>query len=331
MSRVTRLTAVLILIILTLGVLTTILSQPKSGSEERSAEVLIQNATRLKELAEYKLSQVNSFLSTTTINTALESTLELISSCIEEGDYNLSRARELYASGNYTEAKVYAIYSIRCYGEALKLLSEVVSELGIEVGSPKAGKTHLANRNGSIIVAYNRSREFLNRLRDIIDRLTEEGVEYDFSYILNELNSIEELINEGISLASQGKVNESGPLLGKVRSRLALVNAELRRISAAFFVYNIKKKILSKKYPELSNTNIEELLEEIKKDIHGKAKLKRIFNKLISVVNTIEKVKHGQSKQQGKKKGVPGEGRSSPQVPPNSKNRGKQSSGSGGT
>ncbi len=92
-----------------------------------SAEMLINNAERLDTLVKCR----NSAIANSTDTTSLGAIWQQILNFTSLGEKYLNASKAFYEAGNYTAAKIDAIWAIRSFGNALRLQSLVASSTGI--------------------------------------------------------------------------------------------------------------------------------------------------------------------------------------------------------
>ncbi|RLE62878.1 MAG: hypothetical protein DRJ38_08860 [Thermoprotei archaeon] len=281
-----------------------VLAKPSVDKDARSAEVLIENAESLQRLIEVKLEIIHSLvLNITTpdnVTTYINDTINVILEYKAEGDTYLNISKTLYEEGNYTGAKIYAIKAMQSYSLALKVIHELSEVLGIKfeeccVKERVMNRTRTGMANNSLIVALKIAEIHVDRLMEIIEKLDETEIDYDFEALINELNEIKVLIEEGKTLAEAGNVTEAAHILGGVRKRIAHVNAELHKISALLTVVKIKKFAL-KKFGE-NATMIDYIFEELLMKFKNQgmknffAELKKAMHEILSFKGCLGKGK----------------------------------------
>lgn len=114
-----------------------------------SAEMLINNAERLDTLVKCR----NSAIANSTDTASLGAIWQQILNFTSLGEKYLNASKAFYEAGNYTAAKIDAIWAIRSFGNALRLQSLVASSTGINftacaavvAPSPIANRTRLMN------------------------------------------------------------------------------------------------------------------------------------------------------------------------------------------
>ncbi|GEM_PF-4501621 len=113
-------------------------------NEAVSAGMLIANAERLGSLVECRNSVIANSTDTASLGAIWQQILNL--TVLGKGYLNASKA--FYEAGNYTAAKIDAIWAIRSFGDALKLQSLVASSTGINFASCAAVAATAANQSG---------------------------------------------------------------------------------------------------------------------------------------------------------------------------------------
>ncbi len=310
-----QLTPLLTLSIVVLVILSTIVESVPPSIEAKTVEVLINNVERLKQVIDFKLEVVNLVLVNVTtpagqtVSLEINHTLELAITAANEGDNYLNIAKELLGAGNYSGAKVYAVKALQSYSKAIKLLNRVIVSLGINPETcylimNRTSPVLVLNRsmnmnrtgitNNSLIIAFERARDYLERLVSAILglenslsklKLTVDTINVE--ELLSELSAINETIDEGISLATLGNLTEAAELLSKVRRRLSQVKSEIKIVSIIVTVTRVKYMLtlmpLNKTISNKLSIALNSLLDKVRKrEIHG------IFKELNNIVNKVE-------------------------------------------
>ncbi len=300
MDMVRKILGLILIALLAINMASVVLAEETVDKDARSAEVLIENAERLKQLIEVKLQVINyvllNFTASGNVTVYINNTLSLILEYKAEGDAYLNISKTLYEEGNYTGAKTYAIKAMQSYCKALKLIHELSVELGIkyEKFCKEEGvinRTRMGIVNNSLIVAFKIAEMHVDRLIEIIEELNKTGIDYDFEVLLEELAEIKALIEEGMSLAEAGNTTEAAHILREVRKRIVYVNAELHRLSMLIAVKKLRK-FIAKKFGGENATLIDYILEEFMTKLRGGG-LKGLFGELKKVFHEILKFKEG--------------------------------------
>jgi len=285
-----KILAIFIILALVASVLSISRTSLEETPEKKSAEVLIQNAERLREHIDYRLSLINNILNDTLLNiTEINQTLEEIVALVEEGDTYLNTSRQLFEEGNYTGAKYYAIKAIQCYGKALKLLSYLFKQLGEQgIEYMEKYKEKIMNRtrtglhNHTLIVAFQRAKEHIDRLLRALENITIDDPELK-SNITYLIDTAEELLNEGLAQLESGNVSAAARLLARARKYIGLATAQLHKAG----LITRMEKLINK---GVWNETIRELIKELKEDLTHK-NLGQIIKELKHIEKEAKKPK----------------------------------------
>ena len=288
--------AVALIVALSLASIVT-LTKP-FNPDEKTAQILIENAEKLRSLIGKKLDIVNYVLLNLSLSESeavkVNFTLELIVNHTSQGDVYLNISKTLYAEGNFTEAKFYAIKAIQSYHKALELIHDLVLTLDIDlenccVKEQLKNQTKIGIKNNSLIMAFIVAENHVERLRTIIENMNKTDLDYDFSSILSELAEIEELIEEGKTLAEAGNASDAAKILALVKMKLGHLTAEIHKIGTLVAIKKIKvyfyhqfgkenkaelELILANVTLKLNKGELKSLMKDLKKTYHEMMKLK---------------------------------------------------------
>ncbi|MEM4666344.1 MAG: hypothetical protein QW650_02825 [Thermofilum sp.] len=232
MSDVKAPTAVLLAVLLVLAPL----AATVRAENDRSAEVLVENAKRLQLLVHFR-NEVIANSSLPLVNATLWATILNLTA---EADLYLSLAVEQLAAGNFTLAKNYALSAMRLYGDILELQSEVAEELGLEFKFEGALPLNLTASVSNMTVALNRTALILQlqvleaRVAQLREQLSKVDTSlFDISNALALLDRASEILAEARAALDAGNltVSDLARMLAEVKRILGLVTAELNRAS----------------------------------------------------------------------------------------------------
>lgn len=205
------------------------------AENDRSAEVLVENAKRLQQLVHYRNEVIASSNLSLSINASVWNT---ILNLTLEADHYLGLAIEQLSAGNATLAKRYALTAMNLYSDVLELQSEIAEELGLEFRFAGALPMNLTSTVSNMTVALNKTALVLQlqvleaRISQLREQLSRVNASlYDISDALALLERASSVLAEARAALSSGSitVSELARMLGEVKGILGLVNAELNR------------------------------------------------------------------------------------------------------
>jgi len=208
-NRVNLLAGTLIIILAT--AIVAIASAALETPEARSASVLIENAERLQAFVYCRNEIIESGVNVTLLGDLWTQILNYTA----EGDYYLELSKEFYANGNYTAAKIDAIWAIRYYGQTIALQAQVVGKYNItyaECSNKILNMTRIHQQTGLMNHTgyHNKTTVILVRLSTKISIL-EQRIAVIKNLLLNlnlteeEVIEINNLLSQAESLLSQAK------------------------------------------------------------------------------------------------------------------------------
>uniref|UniRef100_A0A7C3SPZ9 Uncharacterized protein n=1 Tax=Thermofilum pendens TaxID=2269 RepID=A0A7C3SPZ9_THEPE len=221
----------LVALVLALLVAVSPLAWLASAENDRSAEVLIQNARRLQQFVHYRNSVVSASINATLLN----ETWSVIMNLTVQADQYLDLAVQLYNSGNYTAAKELALKAMDLYSSVLELQSELAEELGLEFRFEGKLPMNLTAKVSNMTIAVNKTALTLqlqvlearvSQLRSLLSKLNAS-----VSEALELLDEAASLLEEARSLLASGNatVSEIARILAEAKRLLGLANAELNK------------------------------------------------------------------------------------------------------
>lgn len=216
MNRI-NLLAGTIIIILTTAIIA-MASAAVETPEARSASVLIENAERLQAFVYCRNGIIESGVNVTTLGDLWTQILNYTA----EGDYYLELSKEYYANGNYTAAKIDAIWAIRYYGKTIALQAHVVGKYNITYAACSNKilnmtrihkQTRLMNHTGY----NNKTTVMLTMLSTKISILEQriaaiKNLLLSLNLTAEEVEEINNLLSQAESLLSQAKSLLNSPL-----------------------------------------------------------------------------------------------------------------------
>lgn len=225
-------TAVLLTVLLVLAPL----AATVRAENDRSAEVLIENAKRLQLLVHYR-NEVIAGSSLPSINATLWATIQNLTA---RADQYLRLAVEQFTAGNATLAKNYALTAMHLYSDVLELQSEVAEELGLEFRFEGALPLNLTASVSNMTVALNKTALILQmqvleaRIAQLREQLSRVNTSlFDIADAMELLNRASETLAKAKAALDAGNltVSDLARMLAEVKRILGLVTAELNRAS----------------------------------------------------------------------------------------------------
>lgn len=295
----------LVALVLALLVAAAPLVQLASAENDRSAEVLIQNAKRLQQFVHYRNSVISASVNTTLLNKTWSTILNLTA----QADQYLDLAVQLYSSGNYTAAKELALKAMDLYSDVLELQSELAEELGLEFRFQGELPMNLTAKVGNMTIAVNKTALTLqlqvlearvSQLRSQLSKLNAS-----VSEALELLDKAASLLEQAKSLLASGNitVSELARILAEVKRLLGLANAELNRAALHLTIVRamklgwLKRNETSYLNTSLINHTLAKLKDSLKRGELNESQVERALNMTAKLLKELrERVKNAAEK-----------------------------------
>ncbi|MGB9709056.1 hypothetical protein [Infirmifilum uzonense] len=229
-----------------------------SASKDNSVEILIRNAQKLKKIAYERLNVTLSVLSAnkSLLNMTKSLNLSLIEGLLSQADTYLNLSIQLYNSGNFTGAKLYAIYAINTYDNVIEILEEFAEKAGINLEFEEA-EEHLNQTEVKEVEEALNKTALLLQLQVLEARVTAleaslsklNQSEFNLTFVFQLLDYAKTILAQTRNQLAQGNITVSilAQNLAVVKKILGLVNAELNRQSLHVTVIRAMKLGLLKK------------------------------------------------------------------------------------
>uniref|UniRef100_A0A7C4BAA8 Uncharacterized protein n=1 Tax=Thermofilum pendens TaxID=2269 RepID=A0A7C4BAA8_THEPE len=276
-----------------------------SAENDRSAEVLIQNAKRLQQFVHLRNSVISASINVTLFNETWSTILNLT----VQADQYLDLAVQLYNSGNYTAAKELALKAMHLYSNVLELQSELAEELGLEFRFMGKLPMNLTAKVGNMTIAINKTALTL-QLQVLEARVSQ--LRSQLSKLNTSVGEALELLDEAASLLEQAKslltsgnatVSDLARILAEVKRLLGLANAELNKaalhmtIVRAMKIGWLKRNETGYLNVSLINHTLAKLKSALRKGLLNESEIEQALNATAKLLKDLkERIKSAAEK-----------------------------------